>query len=1075
MANTIVSVSQASNIKIKVPSTPPPAVIVALNQGPQGLPGSPGSPGLPGTPGAPGAPGEVSVAALNLAIQAAKSAFQSSLSVFDVHAYGNAATGTGGDDTQAWQAAIDAADAAGGGIVAGRRNTTYVLSYSGSQPGFPGNTAGTRYCLRVPSNVEIDGRGCKLRLANNAKACLIINANSSSVTDTNISVRNLIIDGNRANQTHISGIDQASLFFFGVTDLRLQNIIIREVKDRGLRLYGVRDAFINNLILDGSDGDAWAFGVGSSGGVVYELVDSYIGFVHSKNVRGLHGEEAPGNGFVGAMINCHVGYIFDQNNAAGIKIMDTTQDVTIGSVRFKGGAYGSGNSGFKLQGRTDLGMIPKRVSVGEVVVTDAFGIGLYLENCDDCSIASYSGDGNSMGGLQLPDAWIGAGNRNAIGHITSRGAGVSGVYVRYNAKDFQANSITVVDPGTPGSVLAGNGYGLLLEGGCSLQTGHVRVMDTRTTPVMQYGIRAYAGAQGVITSAVVSGATVEAVVLPSSGLTIMNSSAASTTVYNCRDFGAKALGADDRAAIQAALDAAGAAGGGEVFLPPGTYYCGRGLAVPSNVHFYGAGAASILRYPAGSLTGTVLSGVSTNAAIAAVGVQNARITDLHVDLRTNATLGNGIQFGEFGAAVRSSGGGVERCTVNGHDNHVYLIYVKEADGLKIKDNLCIGTLTGYPASDVTGIEIFGTNNTEVSGNRIAGCQDGIPIKSENKTGSVVPDSYIRNVDVHDNTLDRCKNGIGVSVAKNTDAGGAVINCDGANITVHGNICSNMQNRGIVIGIDAYGLAANISILDNQTSECAGGGIVIDSDPLAVASDLLIQGNTVIQTGGTGSGVSIIDCAAASMIDNLVSGSPYYGVSISNSSVNMIGNVITGSQRDGIYLSGTTADCVILGNSILGYGASVAANGIKAGNNTVTRVSAVDNFFRYGAASSASYAIDFQIATDCQISDNKIAWTTQSAVFVNGTGGRNNYGTAIWDRNANRLGMIVPREFGCGLSNTDILTDYLDCGGNSMRIRASKTPASATDTGVTGRICWDANYVYVCVGTNTWKRAALGSW
>jgi len=62
------------------------------------------------------------------------------------------------------------------------------------------------------------------------------------------------------------------------------------------------------------------------------------------------------------------------------------------------------------------------------------------------------------------------------------------------------------------------------------------------------------------------------------------------------DYGAKGDGeSDDRAAIQAAIDAA-AAGNGEVFLPPGTYSIsgtpGRhwGLDVPRGVHLRGAGA-----------------------------------------------------------------------------------------------------------------------------------------------------------------------------------------------------------------------------------------------------------------------------------------------------------------------------------------------------------------------------------------------------------------------------------------------------------------------------------------------------
>ena len=38
-----------------------------------------------------------------------------------------------------------------------------------------------------------------------------------------------------------------------------------------------------------------------------------------------------------------------------------------------------------------------------------------------------------------------------------------------------------------------------------------------------------------------------------------------------------------------------------------------------------------------------------------------------------------------------------------------------------------------------------------------------------------------------------------------------------------------------------------------------------------------------------------------------------------------------------------------------------------------------------------------------------------------------------------------------------------------------TPASATATGVAGEIAWDADYVYVCTATNTWKRVAISTW
>lgn len=52
---------------------------------------------------------------------------------------------------------------------------------------------------------------------------------------------------------------------------------------------------------------------------------------------------------------------------------------------------------------------------------------------------------------------------------------------------------------------------------------------------------------------------------------------------------------------------------------------------------------------------------------------------------------------------------------------------------------------------------------------------------------------------------------------------------------------------------------------------------------------------------------------------------------------------------------------------------------------------------------------------------------------------------------------------------------LQVNGNRIRVTTAKTPASATDTGTAGEICWDANYIYVCTATNTWKRTALSTW
>jgi hypothetical protein len=53
--------------------------------------------------------------------------------------------------------------------------------------------------------------------------------------------------------------------------------------------------------------------------------------------------------------------------------------------------------------------------------------------------------------------------------------------------------------------------------------------------------------------------------------------------------------------------------------------------------------------------------------------------------------------------------------------------------------------------------------------------------------------------------------------------------------------------------------------------------------------------------------------------------------------------------------------------------------------------------------------------------------------------------------------------------------YMQIVTNILRIPENKTPLSATDTGTKGDICWDSDYIYVCVATNTWKRVALTTW
>ena len=72
----------------------------------------------------------------------------------------------------------------------------------------------------------------------------------------------------------------------------------------------------------------------------------------------------------------------------------------------------------------------------------------------------------------------------------------------------------------------------------------------------------------------------------------------------------------------------------------------------------------------------------------------------------------------------------------------------------------------------------------------------------------------------------------------------------------------------------------------------------------------------------------------------------------------------------------------------------------------------------------------------------------------------------------RVGVDAWGRVGIGTASP---TTLLDVNADTVRVRTARTPASATATGATGEICWDANYIYVCTATNTWKRTAIATW
>ena len=66
-------------------------------------------------------------------------------------------------------------------------------------------------------------------------------------------------------------------------------------------------------------------------------------------------------------------------------------------------------------------------------------------------------------------------------------------------------------------------------------------------------------------------------------------------------------------------------------------------------------------------------------------------------------------------------------------------------------------------------------------------------------------------------------------------------------------------------------------------------------------------------------------------------------------------------------------------------------------------------------------------------------------------------------------------FNRGLSATSLAVTGTSTLTGGLVLPTSTTPASASASGVTGTVCWDASFIYVCTATNTWKRVAIATW
>ncbi|EJM61988.1 parallel beta-helix repeat (two copies) [Pseudomonas sp. GM50] len=410
-------------------------------------------------------------------------------------------------------------------------------------------------------------------------------------------------------------------------------------------------------------------------------------------------------------------------------------------------------------------------------------------------------------------------------------------------------------------------------------------------------------------------------------------------IFNVQNFGAKGDGiTDDTAAIQSAIDAAAAAGGGQVYMPSGTYIVSGGeepsdgcLMLKSNVYLYGDGmGATTVKVADGSdtkITGVIRSAYGEET-------HDFGVSNLTIDGNRDSTTGkidgwfNGYIPGEAGydSNVTLDGVEIKDCSGYGFDPH------EQTVNMVIKNSVSHGNgLDGFVAD-------FLSNST---------FENNIAYDNDRHGFNVVTSTHdftLTNNVAYDN------GGNGIVVQRGSEDIPSPSNITITGGEVYGNgaegVLIKMSSEVTVSGLDIHDNTSagiriygsnHVEIIDNTLNNNSLGNpvpeIIIQSynDTLGVSgkyfngSDNTIQGNII-----TGSNLSTYGVAERN--EDGTDRNAIIGNTISHTS-----NGATLVYGDGSYVSATVPMITVQGtagnDTLLGSAASEIFYG-GAGNDTI---------------------------------------------------------------------------------------------------------------------------------------------
>lgn len=419
-------------------------------------------------------------------------------------------------------------------------------------------------------------------------------------------------------------------------------------------------------------------------------------------------------------------------------------------------------------------------------------------------------------------------------------------------------------------------------------------------PVILSGRSGSALAGAVGTSAIVDGA-----------VTAVKLNAVSNGVYNVKAYGATGDGVtDDTAAIQSAIDAMEAAGGGVVKFPGPATYSVTGLTVADT------SGVSVVGDP-----GAIIDSAGTAAVLRLDTCTDVLVEGLHIVgpgvVRDNANLGIRID-----ACTRFT---VRDCVVDS----------TESAGIIVREGSTDGLITGCHVHDTLA--------------------DGIHVNTTSKRISIVGNNLVNTGDDSIAVVSVVANGdyctdvsiVGNTVYQSNSRGIAVVG--GKRITISGNTINQTTNSGIFVYYSvaflSYG-SEDVSIVGNTVNDACTFGTpgsnvgcidVRSGDVTYPISNVAIIGNVVRGGANNYHSIHVGETATATfnvtVADNIITGqgagaNANNGIHFSRcDGVTARGNYVAATGASGIVADSTASGHVsITGNIIEGCNLAATAGG-----------------------------------------------------------------------------------------------------------------------------------------------------